>query len=84
MSTADLDDLERREKALNIQAARAYAEIEALSEDINKIEAKIAALGLESIEDAKALAARVLARGEEARTRAKELIEEAEAARGTG
>lgn len=58
MSREALDELERKAKEKQTEAARMYAKIERLKEDIERVDKGLRELGIESIEEARERIAR--------------------------
>lgn len=59
MSREKLTDLEKRIALERTKEARAYAKLERLAEDIARVEATLADMGIASIEEAKEMLARL-------------------------
>lgn len=78
MSKEKLDDLEKRIAFEKTKEARAYARMERLAEDIARVEATMAELGISSIEEAKKKLTIVQERMNNLIEQAYETLEEAE------
>lgn len=74
----ELNDLEKEAIRKQTESARRFAEMEQLSKEIEKVETRMAALGINSIEEAKAKAAEMFALADDHINKVKRLLDEVE------